>query len=479
MLGFVDVTPSISMSGDFQKRHSDVAGTGRRRFLQLVGTGLASVAVGRVSARDLARSPSIRPIFSYPTPDGSADDRHERVVLDLLERAVQGATVHCSLFTLTRERIARAFVAAAERGVDVNVLLDERGIERAASQHVLDELPDRVAVVEDGGVGDRHNHNKFLTVEELDSGDQHVVWQSSSNMTAAQIHKHNASVIVRNDQPLYEAYQSYWGDLADESQNMSYNRTEEGESATVYFSPRDDFDTHIRALENVVPTYETEIHFMQSIWTASRESESGLIDRLAELIEEGADVHVIVQDGDEVLGSLRDAGADVIPYPSGDVGVHSKYMLVESDFDTGDGTTERRREVWTGSQNLSRPGLRRNDETLLRFVDNYVYDEFLDDWERVHRQASQIANDEESVNADVDGAESTSTDADRTPPAPTMEKVEGVRSTDTQMRTANGPGRNRSSVGRGRLFGLLALVAGSTAGLSYAVHRRLRPSKDQ
>jgi len=467
------------MSGDSQKRHPEVAGTGRRRFLQLFGTGVGLVAVGRVSATDPARSPSIRPIFSYPTADGSGDDRHEGVLLGLLERAVQGAAVHCSLFTLTRERIARAFIAAVERGVDVNVLLDERGIERAASQRVLDELPDRAAVVEDGGVGDRHNHNKFLTVEELDSGDQHVVWQSSSNMTAAQLHKYNASVIVRNDQPLYEAYRSYWADLAAGSQNLSYNRTEAGESATVYFSPRDDFDTHVRALQDIVPTYETDVHFMQSIWTDSRESESDLIDRLAELIEEGADVHVLVQDGDEVLDSLRDAGADVVPYPSRDVGVHSKYMLVESDFETGDGTTERRREVWTGSQNLSRPGLRRNDEALLRFVDDYVYGEFLDDWERVHRQARRIADEVESVNTDVDELESTRTDADRAPSAPATERVKGARSTDAQMGTANVADENQVPGGRGRLFGLLALVAGSTAGVSYAVHRRLRSSKNQ
>ena len=467
------------MSEDSQKRHPDVAGTGRRRFLRLVGAGMGTVAVGRVNATDPARSPSIQPIFSYPTAGGSADDRHERVLLDLLERAVQGAAVHCSLFTLTCERIARAFVAAAERGVDVNVLLDERGIERAASQRVLDELPERAAVVEDGGVGDRHNHNKFLAAEELDSGDQHVVWQSSSNMTAAQIHRHNASVIVRNDQPLYEAYRSYWTDLAAGSQNLSYNRTETAESATVYFSPRDNFDTHVRALQDIVPTYETEIHFMQSIWTDSRESESGLIDRLSELIEEGADVHVIVQDGDEVVDNLRDAGADAVPYPSGDVGVHSKYMLVESDFQTDDGTTERRREVWTGSQNLSRPGLRRNDEALLRFIDDYVYDEFLDDWERVYQQANRIADEVESGNTDVDGPECTCTDADRTPLALGTERVEGARSTNAQMGTADVADENQVPGGRGRLFGLLALFAGSTAGVSYAVHRRLRPSEKQ
>ncbi|MFC4247783.1 phosphatidylserine/phosphatidylglycerophosphate/cardiolipin synthase family protein [Natribaculum luteum] len=443
--------------------------TGRRRFLQVVGAGLAATTTGRVEATQAGSPPAVQPIFSYPTADRSPDDRHETVVTRLLERAAPESSVYCSLFTLTRDKISGAFVAAADRGVDVNILIDEQSMHRSATRLLLDELPDRAAVVTDGGVGDRHNHNKFLLLEELDTGDENVVWQSSSNMTSSQLYNHNASVVVRNDRPLYEAYRDYWADLADGSQNLAYNRTEHGDSASVYFSPRDDFDTHIAALEDVVPSWKTRIHFMQSIWTSSREAESELIDRLAELVEAGSEVRVVVQKGDEVVDRLREAGVDVVAYPSGDVGVHSKYMLVESDFETESGDTERRREVWTGSQNLSRPGLRRNDEALLRFVDDYVYNEFLDDWERIHRRARRIDAETESRRTDSD----TTTQSD--PPT----SVNSARTTDMAMRDAIEPDEQSGWRERGYLYPLLATAAGGLAGSSYLVRRRLRSSGEQ
>lgn len=89
---------------------------------------------------------------------------------------------------------------------------------------------------------------------------------------------------------------------------------------------------------------------------------------------------------DDTPPILEEAGAEVVQ-KRGVFRVHSKTMLIDSEFDTGDGGTERRREVWTGTQNLSRPGIRRNDEVLLRIVDEDIYNTFMLDWERVYLEA--------------------------------------------------------------------------------------------
>lgn len=445
---------------------TEIAEVTRRQFLEAVGGGSAYAYVADTEA-DEATPPSVQPIFSYPD-SGSPDTRHEDLVMRLLKQAVPDTSVYASIFTLTREDVSQAFIDAERRGVDVNVLVDEQSSHRSAVQTLRDELPDRTAIVEDGGIGDRHNHNKFLLLDRLATGDEHVVWQSSSNLTTAQTRNHNASVVIRNDDALHEAFQQYWADLADETvEDLSYNRTDEGRSATAYFSPRDDFDTHVRALADVVPSWETKIHFMQSIWTDSREAESQLIqERLAELIEGGADVQVIVQDGDEVTEHLQDAGADVMAYPGENVAVHSKYMLIDSDFETESGDTEHRREVWVGSQNLSRPGLRRNDEALLRFVDDYVYAEFLDDWERVYRQGERALRDNRPTPIEYNQTTSDSESDISGSESPTQ--------TDGSIEA-----REKNSVWNGlSRLGIATALAGGIGSLGYAVGQWNRTQDD-
>ncbi|WP_265108549.1 phospholipase D-like domain-containing protein [Halosolutus halophilus] len=326
------------------------------------------------------------------------DDVHERTVLDLLHRAVPGTAVHLSSYTFTRTNVARACIAAADRGVDVNVLLDDHLAEADAVQRLRETSVDRISITAGGGLGDGRNHNKFLLVEELENGESNVVWQSSSNFTNTQRYLHNTSVVFRGDGDLYDVYRGYWNELAVGDTDPHYNRTAETDSATVYFSPRSDFDTHLAALENVVPTRDATIRFMYSIWNEKRPA---IVDRVAELVDGGCTVEVILNGEKSDIGHrLRRAGADVFEYPSTTLGrltpwqspnVHSKTMLVDADVDVG-GETRRRRLVYTGSQNLSRNGLSTNDETVLRIEDDDVYSRFVQDWERVHEQGRRLAS---------------------------------------------------------------------------------------
>ncbi|MDQ2052792.1 phospholipase D-like domain-containing protein [Natronolimnohabitans sp. A-GB9] len=349
------------------------------------------------------RSASIEPepIFSYPRV-GAPDDVHERVVRDLLRRAVPGTEVHLTTYTLTRTPVARACLAAVDRGVDLYLLIDDHSADAAATQLLCEQLGDRVSITVDGAIGNNNNHNKFLLVEELATGESNVVWQSTSNFTNKQLYRHNTSVVFREDDPLYESYRDYWNELAAGNTDLEYNRTEETDSATVSFSPRSDVDTHLDALRDIVPGPDTTIRFMNSIWTRNR---LAVVDRLAELIAQGATVEVILNEPESTVGpALRAADATVLEYPDvslpGDTvpgvppNVHSKNMLIDADFDVGNGTTERKRLVCTGSQNLSGPGLSDNDDTFLQIEDEDIYCAFLADWKRVHEQGVRLSNGE-------------------------------------------------------------------------------------
>jgi PLD-like domain len=341
-------------------------------------------------------TPRIEPIFSYPTLEGVPDTIHEDTVTKLLAQAVPGSTVYFSIFTLTRMNIAEALIDASQRGVSINILIDEHSIEAKATRHLHDRLPKDVTITADGAIGNNNNHNKFLLLERLENGNRKVVWQSSSNFTNTQQHLHNSSVVIREDTPLYKAYESYWKDMAAGKQDLNYNRSESGQTATVHFSPRSDFDTHLQALEDIECTEDSTIHFLYSIWTRYR---SEIIDRIEELVEEGCTVNAIIDQEASTVGPLLErAGANVLEYPHYThqqgpnpdqiTNIHSTSMLIEADFTT-DGGTKRRRLVYTGSQNLSGPGLANNDEALLEIEDSDVYRQFLNDWERVYKQGKE------------------------------------------------------------------------------------------
>lgn len=427
-------------------------------MLKLLGGGAAAVGLpaSTVLAQDDAddrRPPSVQPIFTSATE--RSGNWHEETVTDLLNAAAPDSSVYFTIYNFTRDEMVDPFLDAADRGVDVNLLIDDNAEHKSPTMTLLDELPDRTQILVDGGIGDNHNHNKFLLLEELENGDRNVVWQSSQNFTGAQLGWHNTSVVVRNDPALYEAYRGYWEDMADpDVQDLSYNRTERAETATAYFSPRDDYDTHLRALENVVPTWQSKIHFIQSIWTESREEESRLIqDRLTELIDEGAEVKVIMAARDDTPPLLEEAGAEVVEVDGG-FDVHSKTMLIDSDFETEDGEVEHRREVWTGSQNLSRPGLRRNEDTVLRFVDDDVYDQFLLDWERMYYHST-------GTEFGADGGSDTSeddSDAESTP----EDTETAIEATDTET-TDDSDDESDSLPGFGMVGALGALGGGAAA----------------
>ncbi|MFC6716390.1 phosphatidylserine/phosphatidylglycerophosphate/cardiolipin synthase family protein [Natrialbaceae archaeon GCM10025810] len=328
---------------------------------------------------------------------------HERTVQDLLRRAASGTAVHLATYTFTLTSLARACIAAADRGVDVNVLVDECSAETDATRLLLEGGGDRASVTVGGATGDGIDHNKFLLAEELRDGTSKVVLQSSSNFTIAQRYRHNTSVVVRDDGDLYDAYRMYWDDMVAGETDPNYNRTEETDAATVYFSPRSDVDTHLEALERVTPSRDATIRFVVSIWTPRR---SAVVERIAELVEGGCTVEVILdEESRAIVPHLRRAGADVLEYPSTALGeltpgqspnVHSKTMLVDADVDA-DGETKRRRLVYTGSQNLSEAGLCDNHEALLRIEDDDVYDQFVGDWERVYEQGRRLVGGEISA----------------------------------------------------------------------------------
>jgi phosphatidylserine/phosphatidylglycerophosphate/cardiolipin synthase-like enzyme len=349
--------------------------------------------------------PSVSAFFSFPllldadAPDPEIEDE----VIALLESAPAGSKVHASFFTFTRSRTADTLIAAHERGVDLNIVMDSKSIreERAAALKLRDELPADVLFIcpsGDGCIGPAINHNKFLLFERLTDGSTHVVAQSSGNMTYGAQEQHNNMVVVRNDPGLYEAYLGHWTDqrnLWDEDACYYHTASASRADIEVQFFPNGGHedcggdpivDLYDEILDADACAAGSSVHVAVSIFTRT-----AVADKLVELAEQGCDVEVVARRassqgswsgiGGAVEERLLAQGIPVYVFPKYAVGhgfLHSKYTIIERRAEN----RESRTFILTGSHNYNGASLETSDETLI-VLEGYddIYCEFLADWE--------------------------------------------------------------------------------------------------
>lgn len=345
--------------------------------------------------------------FSIAGNTGTEEDLTlENKIIELLDLAVPGSKVRGALYTWSRSRMANAFIAAYNRGIDVELIV---GSDFAAVSQLEAAMPGRVQRCLDSNnlagscLGSGINHNKFFLFSELSDGARDVVVQSSANFTNPQIVNHNVMLIFRNHAAMYDAFDSYWMDLNANQGQPNYNRYENLPTGDrIFFSPYFDGNGDSGAGDPValrleqmaeelgfqvakagnffalIPPAEpidlqsTKIHVGMAFWTNAR---SGIARRLAALSQAGVDVKVIMNPesaGDNVISILLDSGAEVALLST----LHSKTMLLDYHVNG-----QRRRVTLTGSHNYTSPALRSNDEVLLELYDPAIYQSLLSDWQ--------------------------------------------------------------------------------------------------
>ncbi|HUS67932.1 MAG TPA: phospholipase D-like domain-containing protein [Kofleriaceae bacterium] len=351
-------------------------------------------------------SPARQVFFTRPRSGG--DFTIEDEIVRLAQAAEPGSRLRLAYYHLAHASIAEALVAAHRRGVDVGVVVDEKNQTEDPPGSGTWRLNDEVALLRaelgedrmivcgggdlpaDGGacMGTTINHNKLILASALCDGSRDVVVQSSANFGDSQLILHNNMVVLRDDEALFAAYETYWNDLATDRQDLGYYREADGDAGThVWFFPRaaglltggidPDSDTVIDLLADVDCASGAEVLFAESIWNEGR---IYIVDRLRAMADEGCDVRVLFNQATtepEVKAALLGAfpGPELTPVKH----MHHKYILVD-----GVVAGAPRQLVWTGSHNLTFGALRRNDETLLRVDDPAIFAAFRADWQAIH-----------------------------------------------------------------------------------------------
>lgn len=162
-------------------------------FRQLAVSGLVCLSLSCIQPG--AAAPSVQVGFS---PEGSA----LQLVLKTIESAQQ--EIRLMGYSFTSSEVVSALVRAKRRGVDVRIVLDEKGNRSKASQAAMN-------VVVNAGIPLRTNGRYAIMHDKVIIVDNHTVEAGSFNYTRSAASRNSENVLVINEVPeVAQTYLQHW-----------------------------------------------------------------------------------------------------------------------------------------------------------------------------------------------------------------------------------------------------------------------------
>jgi PLD-like domain len=432
------------------------------RYFLALSIALA-VAGGATEASAASPAITYRTLFQDPGAVPAPDLSLERHAIALIGATPAGERITFAFRDFNRRPVADALVAAHQRGVLIDGVID--GGERTrtivqslhatlgASRVVLCGSP---AFVFNSCIANSLvpslQHNKFMTFSRLVDGRENIVLQTSKNfLEPSQLNYYNDMVEIAGDAALYDAYVEYIHDMKAQVRADDRYLIRSGDDGrnTIFPSPRRQSDLET---DDIIVDRMNEIDcskggsvagtgLIRIANMAFRSERAVIMRKLVRLAHAGCDVEVIVSNADgDILAGLVSAGIPVHPLflrnaaPRPQVTVHNKYWLVDAGSTL---TGERTKIAYVGSSNW-RGDQQYSDDLLLRIVDGGVHAAYSAYWEL---QRSRAASDQNRPAADAVVPSSALTAT----PAATWSR------SDVLLRVAASDGHNVQAVGLERL----------------------------
>ena len=130
----------------------------------------------------------------------------EGTALQLVLKTINSAQQEIRLmgYSFTSPEVVSALVRAKHRGVDVKIVLDEKGNRSKASQAAMN-------VVVNAGIPLRTNGHYAIMHDKVIIVDNHTVESGSFNMTRSAASRNSENVLVINDVPeVAQTYLQHW-----------------------------------------------------------------------------------------------------------------------------------------------------------------------------------------------------------------------------------------------------------------------------
>ncbi len=355
-----------------------------------------------------------KPLFQDPGAVPGEDLSLENHAVSLINATPTGERITFTLRDYNRQPISDALIAARDRGVEVDGVID--GGER--NRLIVQEL--QVALGADhfvicgsptfsfnsciaNSLVPSLQHNKFLTFSKLSDEREDVVLQTSMNFFGpSQLSYYNDMVEIAGDAALHDAYSDYVFDLKAQQRSDNHYFVTSGDDGrnTMYPSPRPQVDLN---------TDDTIVDRMNEIDCSEGGSPSGkglirianmafrteravIMRKLVELKRQGCDIEVIFSNADgDIISGLVSARIPVHPFflraitgVRPQVIVHNKFWLVDAKSTV---TGARTKLAYVGSSNW-RADQQDSDDMLLRIADDGVHARYSDYWDLIKSRAA-------------------------------------------------------------------------------------------
>lgn len=288
-----------------------------------------------------------------------------------LAQAIDSAklSVDIAIYSLSLNSIRDALLNAHDRGVQVRIVMESDNADRFDAQ-----------ILKEAGIpmlGDRREglmHDKFVVI------DNSEVWTGSMNFTDSGTYDDNNHLIRIRSVKMAENYtkefeemfiDDMFGDnIVPETPNPRV--TIDGTPIDVYFSPDDGVQ---KSFVEVIENAQQNIYFMAFSFTANE-----IGDAVRARAEDGVVVKGVMEDeqvnsnvGTE-FDPFMQAGLDVLR--DGNNGqMHHKVMIIDESI------------VILGSYNFSNSAETRNDENLLVIYNEDIAKQFVEEFQRIYKQA--------------------------------------------------------------------------------------------
>jgi hypothetical protein len=386
-----------------------------RRALAIVAVLTASLVFPTNAAR-AADAPHTQLIFNDPNGDDAAKNRIYARLVELINGAEPGSTIRMATYYVVMTSIPDALIAAKGRGVNVQVITDEKSRTESATTWSLlaaglgtDTTKGSFLMscpANRGCIADQAEwsimHNKFYLFTRT-LGVNNVLVQTSANLGGTAWRDGgkgwNDALEVTGNDALFNSYTGYFADLRTHTVNNNYYDTRvplQAGAAKVFYYPRAGSSVSGDPGENTVITMlnNTDCFGNTTVGTSDNHRTIIRVNTMAinlaylaeKLVEKDAQgcyvlVNVRVDPADaNQMNALRILlratssvynGVVVRYYCMADpVWIHSKNWSIEGKYyGRGD-----RKIAWTGSLNWTGGSLRGSDEIMLQMETNPVFD---------------------------------------------------------------------------------------------------------
>lgn len=358
------------------------------RCLLIAGSTLVAFATTTGTAHAGDPVPQTGPIFNSPVSGTAKRDAISMRIGRLIKGTPKGGWISVAMYHFSSEDTASELVAAAERGVSVQVVLDYESRSYAAYRRLRRGLGGNtkksswvVVCDEDRGcIGPEFNHNKFFLFSST-SGAANMVVQTSANATDGARDAQWNDALVIQDNAVYAAYLAYFHDLAAQHHTLNYHRSVQAGKYRLDFFPWAKGDPISQALDQVSCAGGTRLRLSLGHFTWGP-----IARRLWKLDNAGCRVQIVFdivgpvaihaltakggQNGNPETRYLTEGGRTTY--------AHSKYLLI-------DGTYQGRPQkvVFTGSNNYTTVGFHGHDEAMITVADPQLETEYAANFDAV------------------------------------------------------------------------------------------------